>query len=1390
MLNYTYQVVIDDIDDSNNGTDITFSLSNAPAGMTISNTGLVEWTPTEGVTTSGTVTLTAADGGENSAAPATESFVIAVTAVNDSPLITSTAPTTATEDTVYSYSLVVNDPDDTDTATDLTFSLSNAPTGMTISNEGVITWTPLEGVNNSGTITVEVRDGGEDSATADNELFSVAVTAVNDSPTITSTAPVTAIEDVEYTYQVITSDPDDTNNGTDITFALSNAPTGMNVSNTGLVTWTPTEGVTSAENITLTVSDGGEDSATSDAETFTINVTPVNDAPSITSAATTSAVEGFLYTYQVTVSDPDDSNNGSDLTFNIINAPTGDMAISNTGILTWTPVEGTTSSGEITISVADGGEDSALAATQTFTIVVSVFNTAPVITSTASNSATEDVNYTYQLVIDDIDDPNNGADLTFSLTNQPQGMTISNTGEINWTPTEGVTTSGTFTVSVADGGENDAPPATETITIDVTPVNDSPVITSSAPTAVVEANLYSYQLDVNDPDDTPAGLTFTLTNAPAGMTITELGLINWTPENGVLTSGEVTVSVSDGGEDGAMADLQSFTVAVSEFNTSPTITSAPLTTAIEDEQYAYQLEVLDIDDANNGTDLIFTLTSLRNDITLSNTGLLTWTPEEGELNSGELTLTVSDGGEDGSVSASQSFTILVTPVNDAPTITSTPPSGSLISNQRFSYQVEVADPDDANNGRSILFNLSNAPAGMTVSSTGLIEWTPPDSSPDNVTVIVSVSDGGEDNAQPATQTFTRTILFDIDNDGIVNGQDNCVDIANPEQLNFDGDLLGDLCDEDDDNDTLPDQFEIENGLDPQNPSDAELDSDGDGRTNANEFTDGGDLFADDITPLVTPPRNLFLPATGYLTHVELGNAIATDALNGPLDVTPNVSSTLFTSGRHQVQWSATDSNGNTGRAAQFIEILPLIVMPTEQLSGENNTVTLELTLSGPSPNSNAAVTYSVAGTASIIDHTLTNGIANFTDGRALITFDIIEDGLQEPEETIDITLSNPVDAVLGDITTHQIRIVDTNLAPDVRLITEQNDQTGLIVTTHSGLAQVTANVTDANGDETFTYDWTSSDTNLLAIANITTTGPSTDPSILSFDPMQLAPGFYAVRLNVSDTADSPANNSTIVETLIEVTDNTNRKDTDGDGIADSIDMIEEPFLLQLDESGNRVLETEPQLIIELGETSRLAGKLSNTLSEQDIANLSVNGGNTSTLTGTPASDIFDFTVRNLNRTGASVRIVISLDQGLPNNASYQKYINGQWQAFVEDDFNSLESAPLINGVCPGIGSDEYSLGLLTGDQCVRLTIEDGGPNDNDNLANGTIEDPGVIVGDGTSSDESSGDNQDNDNTNVTPVPTSRSGGGGGSSTPELLLLLVCVLLRKHLKSMYHGVKTC
>lgn len=87
---------------------------------------------------------------------------------------------------------------------------------------------------------------------------------------------------------------------------------------------------------------------------------------------------------------------------------------------------------------------------------------------------------------------------------------------------------------------------------------------------------------------------------------------------------------------------------------------------------------------------------------------------------------------------------------------------------------------------------------------------------------------------------------DLDNDTIPNENDNCPNTANTDQADLDNDGFGNACDNDSDNDQMPDDYEIANGLDPLNSFDQQGDPDGDGFSNLEEFRFGTDPNVADL----------------------------------------------------------------------------------------------------------------------------------------------------------------------------------------------------------------------------------------------------------------------------------------------------------------------------------------------------------------------------------------------------------------------------------------------------------------------------------------------------------------------------------------------------------------
>ena len=82
-------------------------------------------------------------------------------------------------------------------------------------------------------------------------------------------------------------------------------------------------------------------------------------------------------------------------------------------------------------------------------------------------------------------------------------------------------------------------------------------------------------------------------------------------------------------------------------------------------------------------------------------------------------------------------------------------------------------------------------------------------------------------------------VVDSDGDGVPDSEDAFPNDPN-ESVDTDGNGIGNNADTDDDGDTMPDDYEIANSLNPLNAADANADADGDGISNLEEFEAGTD----------------------------------------------------------------------------------------------------------------------------------------------------------------------------------------------------------------------------------------------------------------------------------------------------------------------------------------------------------------------------------------------------------------------------------------------------------------------------------------------------------------------------------------------------------------------
>jgi hypothetical protein len=184
-------------------------------------------------------------------------------------------------------------------------------------------------------------------------------------------------------------------------------------------------------------------------------------------------------------------------------------------------------------------------------------NHVPVWTAIPEQTINEDAKFSTFDLDDYATDQDTNDSLSFTISSSDNltivkdaNNVVSITPKKNWNGSENIT----FTAK-------DSFNATKitTATFKVNPVNDRPIITSTAKTKAYIAKNYTYQVVATDVDNTT--LTYSLPIKPDGMTIDSNGLIKWKPTSTSLGSQSVRVRVFDG----KLAKLQNFTITVSYY---------------------------------------------------------------------------------------------------------------------------------------------------------------------------------------------------------------------------------------------------------------------------------------------------------------------------------------------------------------------------------------------------------------------------------------------------------------------------------------------------------------------------------------------------------------------------------------------------------------------------------------------------------------------------------------------------------------------------------------------------------------------------------------------------------------------------------------------------------
>ena len=328
----------------------------------------------------------------------------------------------------------------------VTYTLVSAPTGVTLSNTGVIGGTvPAIGAH---TIVFIMDDGERACNLAVNFEVTEATTSGNACPAITTVNLGALVSGQAINGSIVATSP----TGDDVTYTLRQAPSGITIGET--------DGVLSGDLpipgeylLVVTASDG---TVTCDT---TISFTVLENTaccPRLTQVELQPLFANEDVSGQLTA-----EGDAGDVTFSATSLPSG-MALSDTGALTGTaPAQGTYAT---TVTMDDGDTQCNVVILLVVQPPITADGQCPVLQSIVVDSldAGEAIQATFNAT-------GNGQ-VTFSSNDLPDGVLLSSNGQLGGTIPSGATQL-SFTVSMADGSNN---PCSVAINLPVTAPAASP----------------------------------------------------------------------------------------------------------------------------------------------------------------------------------------------------------------------------------------------------------------------------------------------------------------------------------------------------------------------------------------------------------------------------------------------------------------------------------------------------------------------------------------------------------------------------------------------------------------------------------------------------------------------------------------------------------------------------------------------------------------------------------------------------------------------------------------------------------------------------------------------------------------------------------------------------
>ncbi|MBF0451490.1 MAG: tandem-95 repeat protein [Candidatus Magnetomorum sp.] len=666
-------------------------------------------------------------------ATSTETFSVDVRPVNDSPVIASIPDQTIDEDMVCTIQLSLSDEETAITELGLSVQSDNPfllnPDGMTIGTGMPLTLSlmPIHNTFGKATVTLTVDDGSGMPNAKTQKKFVLWVNPINDPPEISTITAKTIPENFSITLVFSINDVE-----ISVDQLISRATSAnqtlipdrqLQITGDGalrMLKITPRPNFSGETTVSISVFDGENTSV----QTFSVTVSPMNQAPSFVVGMDQYIWEDAppqkLSPWATQISPGPLNESNQTLNFQIIGNTHPEYfqqppVITAKGELYYTLAADANGVAEITLILLDDGETNNASAPQSFFVNISPVNDPPVFSKGPDIVVQEDAGlqryeYWAKFIRPGPDNESNQR-LTFKLKTYSSSLfenlpTVSEQGHLIFTPAPNAYGAARFWVYLEDTGDGFHTSDSETFSITIVAENDPPTIDPVNNAKMLEDHTLEIDLTIADVDTHISYLFVDVQAKNSGLFPKDAFVLSGTSYKRKLTitpstdqSGvsAITVTVSDGMNVGSTT----FTMTVLPVNDAPEI--APVAHQYIDEDSPFFSIPLNVYDAETPVEhlVLNAITGHPNLFpqdtdhiwidTSGSTPMLWLKPAHNAWGTGSITLSANDPGD---ITAITELILWVTiqAVDDPPELT-VESYLEMVEDQSAAFAVQILDID-------------------------------------------------------------------------------------------------------------------------------------------------------------------------------------------------------------------------------------------------------------------------------------------------------------------------------------------------------------------------------------------------------------------------------------------------------------------------------------------------------------------------------------------------------------------------------------------------------------------------------------------------------------------------------------------------------------------------